>query len=77
MKEWLETGIQQVTALLREDPDFQGLSQRLDEAKKNYDRATRSLTPDQQQTVEDYIALCEELEYQRTFTAYYCGKRNG
>ena len=77
MKEWLETGIHQVAALLREDPDFQGLSQRLDEAKKKYDRATRSLTPDQQQTVEDYIALCEELEYQRTFTAYYCGKRNG
>lgn len=77
MKEWLEQGIHQVNALLRRDPDFQGLSQRLDEAKKDYDAAVQGLTPEQRQTVEDYIALCEELEYQRTFTAYYCGKRNG
>lgn len=77
MKEWLENGIHQVNALLREDQDFRGLSQRLEEAKKDYDKAVQLLTSEQRQHIENYIALCEELEYQKTFTAYYCGKRNG
>ena len=77
MQEWLESGIHQVNAVLREDQDFQGLSQRLNVMKKGYDSVMQCLTPDQRQNIENYIALCEELEYQKTFTAYYCGKRNG
>lgn len=77
MKEWLGLGIHQVHALLQGDPDFQELFRRLDVAKEKYDAALEGFTPEQRQTVENYIALCEELEYQKTFTAYYCGKRNG
>ena len=77
MREWLERGIHQVNDLLRNDQDFQGLSQRLDTAKRDYDAAVKELPSNQRQAIEDYIALCEELEYQKTFTAYYCGKRHG
>lgn len=77
MKEWLDTGIHQVNALTKQDPDFQKLMERLDTAHKSYDTVVMKLSTDEQQIIEDYIALCEELEYQKTFTAYYCGKRNG
>ena len=69
MKEWLQTGMNQVNGLLSKDQDFQNLMQRLDIVSK--------LSPEEQLMIEDYIALCEEIEYQKTFTAYYCGKRNG
>ena len=77
MKEWLETGMHQVNALLSNDPDFQQLTQRLQEAETHYLALIRKLPPEEQEIMEDYIALCEETEYQKTYTAYYCGKQNG
>ena len=46
-------------------------------AREEYEAAVRELNPEQQHRIEEYIALCEELEYQKTYTAYYCGKRSG
>ena len=63
--------------LLSKDPDFQLLTQQLQEAKDGYLALIRKLPPKQQEIIEDYIALCEETEYQKTCAAYYCGKRNG
>ena len=77
MKEWLQTGMYQVNGLLREDQDFQNLMQRLEIAGKDYQRILSKLSLEEKLIIENYIALCEEIEYQKTFTAYYCGKRNG
>ena len=77
MKEWLQTGMYQVNSLLRKDQDFQNLMQRLEIASKDYQRILSKLSPEEKLIIENYIALCEEIEYQKTFTAYYCGKRNG
>ena len=77
MREWLEIGIHQVNALLAQDPDYQILKQELEKAQKNYRTTTEKLTPRELEQLENYIALCEEIEYQKTLTAYYCGKRNG
>lgn len=77
VKEWLQSGIHQVNALLNIDEDHQELLKRLDLARESYEAAVNGLTATQRQQIEDYIALCEELEYQKTYTAYYCGKRNG
>lgn len=77
MKEWLETGMHQVNALLSKDADFQELLERLTVAQIHYQNVVEKLLPEEQETIEDYIALCEEVEYQKTLTAYYCGKRNG
>ena len=77
MREWLEIGIHQVNALLARDTDYQRLKRELEKAQKNYRTATEKLTPRELEQLENYIALCEEIEYQKTLTAYYCGKRNG
>ena len=77
MREWLECGIHLVNDLLRTDQDFRELFQRLEITPKEYDAVVEKLSLNQRQVIEDYISLCEELEYQKTFTAYYCGKRNG
>lgn len=77
MKEWLEVGIHQVNGLLSKDADFQELSQRLIGAQADYQTVIGKLSPEERQRIENYIALCEETEYQKTLTAYYCGKRNG
>ena len=77
MKEWLETGMQQVNALLVSDEDFQKLTQRLTAAGELYRALLRTLSPQNREVIETYLALCEEAEYQKTVAAYYCGKRNG
>ena len=77
MKEWLKTGIHQVNALLRKDADFQKLSEQLAVAQADYQTVVDKLSPEEQQCIDHYIALCEEVEYQKVLTAYYCGKRNG
>ena len=77
MKEWLEIGFAQVNGLLKADQNYQELLQQLKEAEEEYIAIRNPLTPDDQEKVEDYIALCEEIGYQKMYTAYYCGKRNG
>ena len=39
-----------------------------------YAQALETLTPQQREAVEDYIAACEELEYSRSFVAYALGR---
>ena len=77
MKEWLETGMTQVNALLVSDEDFQKLTQRLTAAGQLYRTLLRTLSPQDREVIETYLALCEDAEYQKTVAAYYCGKRNG
>ena len=77
MKEWLETGMQQVNALLVSDEDFQKLTQRLTAAGQLYRTLLRTLSIQDREVIETYLTLCEEAEYQKTVAAYYCGKRNG
>ena len=77
MSEWQETGMHQVNALISKDADFQGLSKQLTVAQEHYQTAVGKLPPEERKFIEDYITLCEEVEYQKTLTAYYCGKRNG
>lgn len=77
MSEWLETGIHQVNGLLSKDEDFQNLLEQLNTAQIESQAVMETLPPEEQLKIENYVALCEEVEYQKTITAYYCGKRNG
>ena len=77
MKEWLEVGIHQVNGLLDNDSDFQTLLKQLGAAQAEYQAIISTLTAEERLAIENYIALSEEMEYQKTLTAYYCGKRNG
>lgn len=77
MKEWQETGMHQVNALLSIDADFQELMKHLTVVQEHYQTVVGKIPPEERESIEDYITLCEEVEYQKTRTAYYCGKWNG
>ena len=77
MNEWRAMGVHRVNALLAGDADYQKLKRQLNKAQESYRKATENLSAEQKEQIDEYIALCEEIEYQKTVTAYYCGKRNG
>ena len=74
MEEWLRIGRYQVQELLEHDPEYQKILCDLSVAEKEYNQIMKKLTPEQRELIDTYIALCEELEYQRTHTAYRYGK---
>ena len=74
MKEWLETGMQQVRALLETDADFQDLTGQLTDAGRNYRSVIQKLPAKDREIIEYYLALCEEVEFQKILAAYHCGK---
>ena len=44
---------------------------------EDYHRIQSQLSPDDRETLERYISICEELEYQRTCMAYAIGLQDG
>ena len=70
MKSWLSEGYDRVNAMVGQDPEFQGLLMQLQEAEKVYLEIMALLTESQREAVDNYIALCEELQYQKTIAAY-------
>ena len=77
MKEWLEYGYYETVKRVEKDTLYQALLERCAEQECLYLNIIQKLTPEERLVVEDYIALCEELQYQKTHTAYYCGKEAG
>ena len=76
MNEWFQIGIHKVNRLLRSDGDFQELYKEIKIAEENYQTVLDKLSPEDQWVVENYIALCEEIERKRTMIAYVCGKKD-
>lgn len=74
MEQWLKIGRYQVQEILEHDPEFKKLLTQLEQAEEQYRRVRDSLSPEDQQIIERYIELCEEVEYQKTHTAYRCGR---
>lgn len=74
MERWLETGFDQVKEALRLDAEYQKLVADCARAAECYEEVVGKLTEEEQRIIEDYIALCEEVEYQWTYTAYRCGR---
>lgn len=48
------------------DADYQELLRRCREAEADYRRILATLPPEQQEQLESYISLCEELQYRMT-----------
>ena len=44
---------------------------------EDYHRIQSQLSPDDRETLERYISICEELEFQRTCMAYAIGLQDG
>ena len=74
MEKWLRIGKHQVMEILSHDPEFQKLLAELEQAELKYQEVLAKLSPEDQKIVENYIALCEDVEYQKTHTAYKCGR---
>ena len=53
----------------RKDTHYQELLQACREAGEDYTAILRSLPPEQQEQLERYITLCEELQYRLTTLA--------
>lgn len=75
MDQWLTLGLHQVNILVGEDEEYQRLLAEMNKAQAEYDAVMEKLALEDQQKVEHYIALCEDLEYQKTIAAWYCGKK--
>ena len=74
MEKWLRFGQPQVQEILDRDPDFQKMLAQLEVLEEQYQQVLQKLSPADQEIVERYVGLCEELEYQKTHTAYKCGR---
>lgn len=74
MEQWLRIGRYQVQEILDHDPEFKLLLTQLEQAEEDYRKVRNKLSAEDQEIVENYIALCEEVEYQKTHTAYRCGR---
>ena len=74
MDQWFRSDIHKVNRLLRDDQDFQELFKEIQTAEAVYQATVDKLTPEDRWAIENYIALCEEIERKRTMAAYYCRK---
>ena len=74
MEQWLRIGRYQVQEILDHDSEFKLLLTQLEQAEEDYRKVRNKLSAEDQEIVENYIALCEEVEYQKTHTAYRCGR---
>ena len=74
MEQWLKTGANQVQELLEHDPEYKQMMAELVQAEEEYLKIMAKLSPEDREIVEHYIALCEDVEYQKTHTAFRVGK---
>ena len=56
------------------DPEFRWYQNMVQNTEKVYLEVCESLSPEQKQAVEDYIAACEDLDDYLTVLAYDLGK---
>ena len=68
---------QRLNSLTKNDPHYQQLLDSLQIAAAQYGHILKSLPTDTQMRLENYISLCEELEYRRTCLAYCLGTMDG
>lgn len=66
-----------ISQLAERDSFYQNLLQQCQALAIDYVRIQKSLSQEDQEILEHYIALCEELEYQRSRMAYAIGTQDG
>lgn len=73
MKEWSTSADQKILELTHTDSDYQDILQQVREKEVDYQRILATLSSEDALVVDDYIALCEELLYQKVRLAYIAG----
>ena len=64
-----ERSEKQLSQALRGDSSYQQLLVACEEAEKAYLQVLERLSPEDQETVERYLALCEQMDYQKLLLA--------
>lgn len=74
MDEWMSAGVYRMEALLGRDAEYRELLEQQAEAQRRYERVCEKLSPEDREILEDYIGICEDIEYFKAHIAYRCGK---
>ena len=73
--EWNEDTFPQILGLAGKDALYQELSESAEEKWAELQSIRDKLTPGEWQSIEDYVARCEALEYYFAQLAYRYGKQ--
>ena len=73
MDQWADDAVFRVVDAAKHDPFYQDLLDKCKVAESKYHDAVQPLSEPEQLSIENYIALCEELQYRMTQLAYRCG----
>ena len=63
--------------MMEQDPDYQHALQKLKDAEPDYLAIWETMTPENQEILERYIAACEALDDPLIFLAYQIGRNIG
>ena len=74
MKDWQELGSKLVLQAAKEDMEYLRLQTDLEQAEAAYLSVVSQLSKQSRETIERYIALCEESNYYETQLAWSCGR---
>jgi len=77
MELWADAICQQISEKCRIDPEYQKVLEECREREQVYHAVLAELTQQQRSAIDDYIAICEELEFQFARVAFYCGLETG
>ncbi len=74
--EWNMVAFPQIQALTSNDVLYQELSESAEQKWAELQPIRQKLTPEEWQSIEDYVARCEALEYRFAQLAYRYGKQD-
>ena len=64
-------------AILRQDPTYFACLQKLQQLEPSYNRIFQALNQEDQRILDEYIAICEEIDDIMCATVYHLGKEHG
>lgn len=77
MELWADAVSWQIAEKCRRDPEYRKTLEECREREQTYQAVLADLTPQQRSAIDDYIAICEELEFQFARVAFGCGLEMG
>lgn len=77
MQIWADAVYRQISEKCRLDLDYQKVLEECRDREQAYHAAIAELTQQQRSAIDDYIAICEELEFQFARVAFFCGMEQG
>lgn len=77
MELWADAVSRQIAEKCRRDPEYRKTLEECRDREQTYQAVLSELTPQQRSAIDDYIAICEELEFQFARVAFGCGLEMG